>query len=345
MAWSDYPGSVYPPMVTAPLRARRALALAAGALALAITQSAAASPESEAKDLFARGRELRDKNDCGSAAPLFLRAWTVYPNGLGSVRNLAECEEALGHYASARRYWLDLKRALIVAPNDPKYENWDRDAEESAARLKPRVATFIVDVYVKSSEGEALANDKSGIQLFVNGEALGVALVSIPIERDPGTYRIRAQAEDAPPVEQQVTLAAGDNPHVTIRLTRTPKPETVDAHATRRTIGWVVGGIGAAALVGSGITFLVRNGAESDVDEACPSHQNCPRSIESTVDTGKTMSTLTSILFPVGLVGLGAGVVLVLTSQPKRTEPGPPPSARHIRITPLLGGLGVGGRF
>ena len=104
---------------------RLAASLAVGILATSIAPAANASPESEAKDLFARGRDLRATNDCGSAAPLFRKAWTVYPQGLGSLRNLAECEEQLGNFASSRRAWLDLKRALVIAPSDPKYEGWD----------------------------------------------------------------------------------------------------------------------------------------------------------------------------------------------------------------------------
>lgn len=310
--------------------------------------AAEASPESDAKDLFARGRDLRAEGDCGSAAPLFRKAWTIYPRGLGSLRNLAECEEQLGHFASARRAWLDLKRALITAPPDAKYEGWDSDAEGSAARLKPRVATFVVDVYVKSPEGEALANDKSGVEIFVNGESVGTTLVGTPLERDPGPYRIRAQLADADPVEQVVALSAGDNPHVTVRLTvhAQPKddPGIVEDHPERRIAGWIVAGVGAAALVGSGVTFLLRQDALGEVDDRCPSHQGCPEDLRSTVDTGKTMSTLTSVLLPIGVVGVAGGLALVLTSASSSpTEPAK--GARAVRVAPTLGGLSVAGRF
>jgi hypothetical protein len=89
----------------------------------------------EAQDLFARGRELRLRGDCANAVPLFRRAFDVYPAGLGGLRNLAECEESLGHLASARRAWLDLKRALL-ANRDPKYSGWVADAEQGAERLR-----------------------------------------------------------------------------------------------------------------------------------------------------------------------------------------------------------------
>ena len=335
-------------------RWRRLVAsLSPGIFTLSLALPARATPESDAKDLFARGRELRRANDCGSAAPLFRKAWTIYPAGLGSLRNLAECEDQLGHFASARRAWLDLKRALVIAPNDPKYDGWEDDAEQAAARLKVKVATFIVDVYVRSAEGEALANDKSGVEIFVNGESVGPTLVGTPLERDPGSYRIRAATEGARPVEQVVNLSAGDNPHVTIRLTLDPRPraepfqppnepaaETVD-HSTRRTVGWIVAGTGAAALLGSGVTFLVRQGKQSELDDRCPSHQGCPESLRDTVDTGKTMSTLTSILLPVGVAGLGAGLALVLTSGSSE----PRKAGRSMRVSVAPTGLAVGGSF
>ena len=148
-----------------------------------------------------------------------------------------------------------------------------------------------------------------------------------PLERDPGTYRIRAQMTDAQPVEQTVNVAAGDNPHVTVRLTVTPKPmheaPPAEDHSTRRTVGWVVAGVGAAALVGSGVTFLLRQGALGDLDDCCSTYRNCPDDLRGTVDTGKTMSTLTSVLLPVGVVGVGAGLALVFTSKSSPSaEPG-----------------------
>lgn len=335
----------------ASVRSRGCLGAAAVGLAtLLIAPTASASPEADAKDLFARGRELRVEGDCGTAAPLFRKAWTIYPQGLGSLRNLAECEEQLGNFASARRAWLDLKRALITMPHDPKYDGWDVDAEEAAARLKPKVATFIVDVYVRSPEGEALANEKSGVELFVNGESIGTALVGTPLERDPGTYRLRAQTKDAKPVEQVVALRAGDNPRVTIRLTVEPPPPpppviVEKSDTTRRTVGWTIAGVGAAALAGAGVTFLVRQSALVDLDDQCPSHQNCPEELRSTVETGETMSTLTSVLLPVGAVGVAAGLALVFTSGSSSGSTEATKTARAVRVAPSLGRMSVSGRF
>lgn len=316
-------------------------------MAFAAPSVASASPEGDAKDLFARGRELRAEGDCRTATPLFRKAWTIYPQGLGSLRNVAECEEELGNFASARRAWLDLKRALLTTPHDPKYDGWDADAEEAAARLKSKVAAFIVDVYVRSPEGEALANEKSDVELFINGESIGTALVGTPLERNPGKYRLRAQTKHAQPVEQVVALSAGDNPRVTIRLTVEPPAEpALDASppsSTRQTVGWAVAGAGAAALVGSGITFLLRQSALSDLDDRCPTYEHCPEELRGTVARGETMSTLTSVLLPVGAVGVAAGLALVFTSP---TSPAASArAARTVRVAPSIGGVSVHGRF
>jgi hypothetical protein len=173
---------------------RFAFVAAALASTLLVAPQTHADAESDAKDLFARGRDLRSKNDCAGAVPLFRKASKIYPQGLGSLRNVAECEEQIGHWASSRRAWLDLKRALIALPApDAKYDGWDKDSDDAASRLAPKVATVFVDVIVKTPEGEGPANERSGVELLVNGESLGTNLVGTPLERDPGNYRIRVR--------------------------------------------------------------------------------------------------------------------------------------------------------
>jgi hypothetical protein len=316
--------------------------LIVASLGVAITTAfpAFASPETDAKDLFERAKELRRKGDCGSAVPLFRKAWQIFPKALGPIRNVAECEEQLGHFASSRRAWLEMRRALVTLPPNDNYAGWDKDADDAAARLKDKVATLTVDVYLKTSEGEAPANENSGVELFVNGESIGTRLVGTPIDRDPGTYLIRAQAPRAKPVEQSVSLSAGDQPHVTIRLTQADERKPVaEDHSGRRTAGYVVAGIGGAALVGSFVTFLIRQGAKSDLDDTCASHTNCPESLRDTVDRGQTMSTLTSILLPLGIVALGTGITLIATSGPSKT------ATRDVRIGASGTSLVLGGRF
>jgi hypothetical protein len=330
---------------------------------LTVASPALADAESDAKDLFARGRELRNKGDCANASPLFYKAWRIFPQGLGNLRNHAECEEQLGHYASSRRAWLDIKRALLTAPNDPKYEGWEKDAEDAANRLKPKVAVVTVDVTMKVGETKKPANEKSGVELLINGEPVAANLIGAPLERDPGQYTIRVQAPDAPqPVEQGIALAAGDNKKVSLEIVRVPKDgkdpgATVDpgypnggekGGSGTRTLGWIAIGVGAASLVGSGVTFLLYNGAKDDLEAACPNHEatnTCLRQNEGArndaVDTGKLMGTLSPILLGVGVVGVGAGVALLVTSPSKSASS----SGRGLTVHPGLGRIDATWRF
>lgn len=345
-------------MIERPRLVGLTLAIATTCATLSVSTPASADAESDAKDLFARGRELRGRGDYTAASPVFLKAWRTYPRGLGSLRNHAECEEQLGHFASARRAWLDLKRALLTAPNDAKYEGWDKDAEDSANRLKPKVAVVTVDVTVRTPETEGPANEKSGVELLVNGESVGASLIGTPLERDPGVYTIRAQAPDAQPVEQSVSLAAGDDKRMSLRIVRTPKenpagfatdrpyPIEEDSGSGRRTLGWIAVGVGGAALIGSGVTFLLREGARSDLEAACgPDFENtCPASKKAerddAVDQGKLMGTLSPVLLGVGLAGVGAGVALVVTAPRSSSQ-----TARGLTVHPGLGRIDATYRF
>src|SRR5690606_29307396 len=106
-----------------------------------------------------------------------------------------------------------------------------------------------------------------------------------------------------------------------------------------------VAGVGAASLIGSGVTFLLMNGNKSELDDRCPSHTGCPQDLESTVDSGKTMATLTNVLFPVGLVGLAVGGVLIFTSRSSTSTEPAKSGAASVRVSPTLGGLHLAGSF
>jgi hypothetical protein len=300
-----------------------------------VPRVARADPASDAKDLFARGRELRTGGDCAGAILVFRKAHELYPAGLGSLRNIAECEESLGHYASSRRAWLDLKRAT-VGNEDRKYEGWSEDADREAARLAPKVATLSVDLAVSGPQGQATPAE--GVEVTVNGAALAPGLVGTPLERDPGKYVVRvAGARVAAPQEATVELAPGDTKraslHVVVLSTPMPAPSAALAPAPvartngqriRRTAMWAAFGVGAVGLVGAGISFLVRQGALDTLHNNCQDqngtfscHRDAQPTVQSSVDTGNTASTLVNVFGAVAIVGVGTGVVLLATSQPR----------------------------
>ena len=127
------------------MRSNSVRRMAAGsALALIFLANAAAwAGEEDARTLFAKGRQLRADGRCEEAIIEFRRALEVWPEGLGSLRNIAECEEQLGKYAAARRDWWDLRRAVLLS-NEAKYEGWDRQAQEAHTRLATKGARVFI---------------------------------------------------------------------------------------------------------------------------------------------------------------------------------------------------------
>ena len=335
------------------------IATMAAAMACALApRLAQADPVSDAKDLFTRGRELRTQGDCADAVGVFRKAYGLYPEGLGSLRNLAECEESLGHFASSRRAWLDLSRALLTFP-DKKYDGWDEDAREAASRLAPKLATLSIDVAFVGPGGEPAAAGAAEVSL--DGEKLPSSLVGTPLERDPGRHTVQVTGAGVQgPAERAVDLAAGDVKRVAFRVVvtadrppespgtvgprlpaATPPPagddDAENARTTKRTLGWVAIGVGAAALVGAGVSLAVRQSASSTLDRQCPTHAGCDPSVQSTVSRGQAASTAFDVLGIVGLVGVGSGIVLLATS-------GHAPQARLV-VTPMLGGASAAWSF
>ncbi len=351
---------------------RRALSLLLAtslALAPAVVARDAAASEADAKDLFAKGRELRQKGDCASAVPLFKRAYELHPQGLGSLRNLAECEEKLGLWASARRDGLDLKRAVLVA-KEAKYQGWDADADAAAARLAPKVAQLVLEVRAKSEKGEAPVAADGDVKVLVNGQPIDLKLLDVPLDRDPGTYVVRVEGGKAP-VEQSVTVAAGQSKTVKLVVelpepekgaiaavpvaeeptapiepakpeAPTTVPEAPTSATTLKTAGWVAIGVGGAALVGTALAIGIRQGALSDLKDACPDYESgrCTNpAAKEAEERGSSAATWANVFGATTLVGLGAGVALLIMGA--NAEPRDKTTST-VRLSPWAGS-GAGG--
>jgi hypothetical protein len=84
---------------------------------------------------------------------------------------------------------------------------------------------------------------------------------------------------------------------------------------------WIIGGVGVASLAASGVFFALRQSSISKLESACPTHKNCPPSLESTANSGKTYSTLSMVTLVVGVVGVGAGATLLIMGDGSGKSP------------------------
>jgi hypothetical protein len=307
------------------------------ALAVAAPRAARADgggDAAHAKELFEQGRELRSRGNCADALPFFQRAFAAYPAGLGSLRNVAVCQETLGRPTAARKAWLDLRRA-VAASTDPKYAGWVEDADRAAAHLAPKVALLAVDLDVVDPAG-GTGPSFDAVDVTIDGQAVTRAELGAPIEHDPGPVTVRATGPGiGAPDQQSFTLAAGVTQHVLLHVTLSaavtaPDPgaassisasvDDTDPNAARRsrlrTGAWIATGVGAAGLAGALIALSFRQSALGALGSDCPEYATsaCAASkqaiVTADVNRGRTASTMFDAFGVVAVAGAAASVTL-----------------------------------
>ena len=114
-------------------------------------------------------------------------------------------------------------------------------------------------------------------------------------------------------------------------------------------MAYVALGVGGAGLVVGGVTGFLALGKKSDlkgcVDTKCPSNQ------QDTLDGAKSMATVSTVGFAVGFVGVGLGVVLLLTgnnsASASASKSAPKLAKQGVSVQPWIGtqSAGLSGTF
>jgi len=160
--------------------------------------------------------------------------------------------------------------------------------------------------------------------------------ISVKLEKDPAA----AVATTPPPVATTPIVTTGPT---------TPPADT--GPKKNNTLAYVALGVGGAGLVVGGVTGFLALGKKGDL-KGCEGTK-CPSSQQDTLDSAKSMATISTVGFTVGFVGVGLGVVLLLTgnsnssarlgeSKVAKREP-----LGHVHVEPWIGtqSAGVSGTF
>jgi tetratricopeptide (TPR) repeat protein len=313
--------------------------------------------KAESETFFANGRELRLAGKCAEAIPEFRRALETYPDGLGALRNIAECEEELGRVASARRSWWDLRFSALSA-KESKYDGWAQDAEQAYERLGPKVP--YITIKVKSAQKQ--------LKVLVNGRPLDPQLIGTELAQDIGEVSVVLVDGSAVPPAKTIKLEAGERKEVELISLFIPKEgddKGQDGNAggnkgggsgdsgggpSPLVIGGAVGlGLAGAALVGFGAALGIREGALSTVEEQCPTLQRCDPALEEDVSQGQTASTLVNVFGigagVAGAAGIGLLVAGLVTAPTDSKETKPAPVAFNVWGEPGRMFLSLTGSF
>jgi hypothetical protein len=147
-----------------------------------------------AEGLYRQARDLMAAGNYGEACPKFAESQRLDP-ATGTLLNLAACHEKQGKLATA---WIEYSDALFAARRDGREDRVDF-ARQRADELEPKLSrlTLLLDA----------GADHAGLEIELDGAALGRAVVGAPMPIDPGQHTLRASAPGKKPWQQIIEIA------------------------------------------------------------------------------------------------------------------------------------------
>jgi hypothetical protein len=321
-----------------PLRSRGWRALAAFSV---VTVFAAPDARAQgrdpaaATDLFARGREAIAAGELQRGCAMLADSQRLDPK-VGTLLNLADCEEKLGHLGLALAYWRQAE-ALAQATGDDRAPV----ARDRAGKLAPRVPRLRLDLGPSAPPGTTVLRD---------GVELGAGSLGTSLPLDPGTHRVTVRCPGRPDRVVEVTLGEGDNRALVLAPAEAipgaapapppapssrPAPASSASSAPRapahplsrqpreapdHTLAYVLGGVGAAGMVVATITGAMLLARRSTVREHCDANDRCDDDGLRAADSAKPLVPINTASWIVGVAGLGAGAYLYLSAPPASGE-------------------------
>jgi PEGA domain-containing protein len=262
----------------------------------------------KARTQFQRGIELEQASNWSEALQLF--------RDVGQVRmtpqvrfHIAYCEEGLGRLVTALGGY-----ELAQAEADQVGADFKNEVETAVTSLRARIPKLFIE--------RGPGADAALVQL--DGVDLGATSVGVEVPLDPGPHSVGAAAPGFLPFSATVELKEREVTRVTLELTPEPVESSDKAGqvvvvapppSANRTLPYVIGGVGIAGLVTSGVFFALRQATAAELDKDCPNHDQCPESNKPTYDRLKTYNLATWIAGAVGIAGIGTAAVLILTEK------------------------------
>lgn len=288
-----------------------------------------AADKETARGLMDRGDDLVEKGDRQGALEAYQGAWSVVhvpTTGAAVARTLA----ALGRFAEAKRVAEEVL-AIPEEPNEPDaFVSGRNDAKKVVAEARTKVAKLTVTFVGVSGQSATVTLD--GRDVPSNELEKG-------FEVDAGDHVIAATAGDKKG-ETKVSLRAGEQKSVTLELAAKKQPviapKAQPKGSSKKTLGFVIGGIGIVGLATAGITGAMLLSRDQKIKDNCP-NKECNREGRDLIDGNKSLFAINAVAWGVGVVGVGVGAYLVLSSKSGSETP----TATAVGPTLLPGGAGL----
>lgn len=290
-----------------------------------------ATDSATAETLFNEALALLERENFSEACAKLEASQSLDP-GVGTLLYLADCYQQVGRTASA---WATFREAAYLAKD--KADERESVAIDHASELEPQLSYLTVRVTSPSIEG---------LELEHNGKPLSMALWGSAFPIDPGPHTLKASAPGKKVWSHTLDIAAGPRKELLLipeLLAADPEPVGVQparppraasTHDTQEAVGWVLLGVGSAAVVTGGVLVLLARSDDASAEAECrPDRiQLCnPAGVELGESAG-TKATLAGVSAGLGLAALGAGVTLLLTAPDGDGTP-----ERELRVQASVG--------
>jgi len=302
-----------------------------------ITCAANASAEdvAGARAAFEKGAALANEGRWSAALAQFEESGSLRPHATTSY-NIGFCERALGHPTRAKKFFTQAL-ARDAATSGTELTTELRSAtkqylEEAASQVATPELTLVpanVTITVDGRPLEPAETTPGGEHMLAGVRPAGpgekAPHATFVLEIDAGSHEIVLLGPDGRTKVAHEYFPPGSTKKVRIELPPPPpvqKPgPLVDHGASRRTWGFVIGGVGLAAI-GVGSYFGLRAGSTwADAKDACPGGVACPSDEGSRLSSdARTYANLSTIAFTAGTVALVGGTILVLTAPSPRSS-------------------------
>ena len=328
--------------------ARRRTGLSAlpclAALVLSASAARAEGDTAAAEALFQQAKGFAEAQQWAAACPKFEASYKL-DKQLGTLMNLADCEEHVTRIATAWAHWGE---AVELAE-----KTGDKRASFATGRraaLTKRLPMIRIDV----AEGGAGGAPKSTLAVYRDEVRVDPAAFGVPLPSDPGPHVVSVRRGTEVLSKQSVTATEAQTTPVALDLAAieraapppAPGVTVVAPLGNQRVIGFAVIGVGGATLLAAGILEILAltNKSSANAPDSC-FNGFCTSAGISTVDRARTFANAGQWVGIGGIVVAAVGVTLVATAPKLVSAPKPETPAVSAWATPQGGGLGLRGSF
>jgi hypothetical protein len=312
---------------------------AIGVAAALLSARAYADDVAAPRALFDKGLAEMQAGRYESGCPRLGESYRLDPRP-GTLFTLAECEAKRGRIATAVARYSEYLSLYDRMPPEQRAKQLDRNtiSARQKAALSPKVPELTLILPKDAPRGTVVKRD----DVVLDAPSLGIGL---PV--DPGDHVVTTQAPGGPETPRHVTVKAGEHPVIELEVqppgpiaaAAAPADETLKpAGSSRRTIAYVVGGVGVAEIAVGAITGGLMLSKKGAINSGCRDGSDgvklCTPDGAAAGQSAKTLGAVSSVGFALGLAGAGAAVVLIVT------DPGP--DAGRAPSSVALGVIGAG---